>query len=306
MPMPVSVTANRTSQRPSSSGRAESATRTSPRGVNLTALLSRLRSTWRVRPRSPTSASGVPSAIEERSASPCRAAMEPMISRLSSSTSRRTKGARSTVSRLDSMREKSRMSLISSSRASPLTWMACTYSRWRGSREVPASRSAMPMTPFIGVRISWLMLARNSLLARLAERACSIASSSERVRSGTCSSRRRRSRSSSSWTRRKRSESARPIATRTAAKPKPASENGIGSGRSGRASSSAWMATITSPPSAIRRASIPPRRASRAMSTVASTSSGRSHKERYAALTRTGRTLGQKPMKAARPTWESW
>ena len=26
----------------------------------------------------------------------------------------------------------------------------------------------MPTTPFIGVRISWLMLARNSLLARLA------------------------------------------------------------------------------------------------------------------------------------------
>ena len=29
----------------------------------------------------------------------------------------------------------------------------------------------MPMTPFIGVRISWLMLARNSLLARFAARA---------------------------------------------------------------------------------------------------------------------------------------
>ena len=26
----------------------------------------------------------------------------------------------------------------------------------------------MPITPFMGVRISWLMLARNSLLARLA------------------------------------------------------------------------------------------------------------------------------------------
>ena len=38
----------------------------------------------------------------------------------------------------------------------------------------------MPMTPFIGVRISWLMLARNSLLARLAasaaRRACCMAS----------------------------------------------------------------------------------------------------------------------------------
>ena len=33
----------------------------------------------------------------------------------------------------------------------------------------------MPMTPFIGVRISWLMLARNSLLARLAASAASFA-----------------------------------------------------------------------------------------------------------------------------------
>ena len=30
----------------------------------------------------------------------------------------------------------------------------------------------MPMTPFMGVRISWLMLARNSLLAVLASSAC--------------------------------------------------------------------------------------------------------------------------------------
>ena len=31
----------------------------------------------------------------------------------------------------------------------------------------------MPITPFIGVRISWLMFARNSLLARLALKASS-------------------------------------------------------------------------------------------------------------------------------------
>ena len=33
----------------------------------------------------------------------------------------------------------------------------------------------MPMMPFMGVRISWLMLARNSLLARLADSATSFA-----------------------------------------------------------------------------------------------------------------------------------
>ena len=36
----------------------------------------------------------------------------------------------------------------------------------------------MPRMPFIGVRISWLMLARNSLLARLAASATSLAFSS--------------------------------------------------------------------------------------------------------------------------------
>ena len=38
---------------------------------------------------------------------------------------------------------------------------------------VSSSSSVMPITPFIGVRISWLMLARNSLFARLAASAAS-------------------------------------------------------------------------------------------------------------------------------------
>jgi len=55
---------------------------------------------------------------------------------------------------------------------------ARTNSRYsRCSRVNPVSRasSVMPMMPFIGVRISWLMLARNSLLARLAASAASLA-----------------------------------------------------------------------------------------------------------------------------------
>ena len=43
----------------------------------------------------------------------------------------------------------------------------------------------MPIIPFMGVRISWLMLARNSLLARLAVSAASVAVSSCEVRSAT-------------------------------------------------------------------------------------------------------------------------
>ena len=43
---------------------------------------------------------------------------------------------------------------------------------------VRRSRSAMPSTPFIGVRISWLIVARNWDLARLAASACSRARTS--------------------------------------------------------------------------------------------------------------------------------
>jgi hypothetical protein len=47
----------------------------------------------------------------------------------------------------------------------------------------------MPMTPFIGVRISWLMFARNSLLARLLSSARAVASARAAVRSRTFRSR---------------------------------------------------------------------------------------------------------------------
>ena len=38
------------------------------------------------------------------------------------------------------------------------------YSRCSGESGVSSSSPVMPMTPFIGVRISWLMLARNTAL----------------------------------------------------------------------------------------------------------------------------------------------
>ena len=44
-----------------------------------------------------------------------------------------------------------------------------------GRARCRAAGSVMPITPFIGVRISWLMLARNSLLARLADSAATLA-----------------------------------------------------------------------------------------------------------------------------------
>ena len=60
---------------------------------------------------------------------------------------------------------------------SPLVRSVSTKSRCVGVSSVSSSRPVMPMTPFIGVRISWLMLARNSDLVRLPASAISLASS---------------------------------------------------------------------------------------------------------------------------------
>ena len=47
--------------------------------------------------------------------------------------------------------------------------------RCSGCSGVASTSSVIPMMPFIGVRTSWLMLATNSLLARLAASAASLA-----------------------------------------------------------------------------------------------------------------------------------
>ncbi len=66
------------------------------------------------------------------------------------------------------------------SRCSPLRRMVPTYSaRLAASWSLsPASRSAKPRMAVMGVRISWLMLARNSLLAALAASAAAWAAMS--------------------------------------------------------------------------------------------------------------------------------
>ena len=57
--------------------------------------------------------------------------------------------------------------MIASS-ASPLVRMVSAKSRWSAESGESSSRLVIPTTPFIGVRISWLIIARNWLLARLA------------------------------------------------------------------------------------------------------------------------------------------
>ena len=80
------------------------------------------------------------------------------------------------------------MSLIRPSRVNPAPWRFSVSRRWWSSRWVRSSRSVSPITPFIGVRISWLIVARNSDFSRDASIASSRASASSaalRSRSAT-------------------------------------------------------------------------------------------------------------------------
>ena len=104
---------------------------------------------------------------------------------VSSSTRVRSKSMTSISSLRASILEKSRMSLMRPRRASAELFTVSRYVRCSSVRSVPRARSVMPITPFIGVRISWLMLARNSLFARLAASAASFACASSAVRSCT-------------------------------------------------------------------------------------------------------------------------
>ena len=86
-----------------------------------------------------------------------------------STHSRRSNGCASMSMRPASIFEKSRMSLMIVSSASPR--VADGRRRSRAARRracVSSSRPLMPITAFIGVRISWLMVARNELFASLA------------------------------------------------------------------------------------------------------------------------------------------
>ena len=75
-----------------------------------------------------------------------------------------------------SILDTSRMSDTSRSRVTPDEAIRATISDWSGDRGVRDRASTMPITPFRGVRISWLILARNSDLAQLAASAAALAS----------------------------------------------------------------------------------------------------------------------------------
>ena len=90
-------------------------------------------------------------------------------------TSRGEKSDRLSLSLPASIAEMSSTSSTSAISVRVEAWMVRTHSRCSSSRRVVASNSDMPPRPLSGVRNSWLMLARNRLLASLARRASSVA-----------------------------------------------------------------------------------------------------------------------------------
>ncbi len=187
MPMPVSRTVNRSVTRPSREASALTVTTTiSPCSVNFTALLHRFSSTWPRRSGSPRSRAGTPGAVASRNSRPLRLAASATSVVTLSSTSCSENSSTRISSLPDSIFEKSRMSLMIVNNDSAAPPMRARYDATRGGRSgLRRARSVMPMMAFIGVRISWLMLARNELLASLAASAARVATDNASVRSAT-------------------------------------------------------------------------------------------------------------------------
>ena len=180
MPMPVSVTVNfrRTRRSPLSS--CTTSSRTDPVRVNLTALATRLVSTWRRWSLSPRMRPGTSGATRDSYDRPFARAVGRSIRSTSAITSHRTNSSWESLSLPASMAEMSSTSSTSDSRLWVDARMVARYSRCSLSRRVVASSSATPARPLSGVRNSWLMLARKRLLASFARSASWVARVSAR------------------------------------------------------------------------------------------------------------------------------
>ena len=176
-PMPVSRTSTRTRPRLPSRPTHVTATVTPPCAVNFNALATRFVTTWRMRWASPMTRRDTLSLHSISSRSPFSWAIRPSASTASSTVRARSIGAGWMRRRPASILAKSSRSSTSASRASPERWIMETISCPSASRSELESSAAPPMMLLSGVRISWLMLARNSLLARLDASAASLAAS---------------------------------------------------------------------------------------------------------------------------------
>ena len=168
MPIPVSRTAKRSRTRSAVTSRRVTRTWISPRSVNLMALPIRLTRTCSRRCGSPTSPPSSAGGGAMPSTSPLSRAVDPSSEPMSARSGASPKGCAAKEICPASILDRSRMSLRIPSRERPAVRTCATMARWSGTRALRSRTCTRPSTLFKGVRISWLMWARNSDLARAA------------------------------------------------------------------------------------------------------------------------------------------
>ena len=149
-----------------------------PVSVNFTALDTRLPRIWRSRPGSPRQAPAASAVIRILKSRPLAIADGPKRSRTGRRAASRSKTSSVRVMRPASILERSRTSLRVCRSRAPDWRMMSRRRRCSVGRSPMAMTSAMVSTPLRGVRISWLILARNCDFIRLASLARSRASCS--------------------------------------------------------------------------------------------------------------------------------
>ena len=162
--MPVSRTEQCSVTLSPTSLRTATLTVTLPRWVNLTALFAKFISTCSSRSGSPRNRLGASGAITTLKSSCFSLACAPMMLPSRLMTWCRSKSTFSRAILPASILEKSRMSLRIFNSSSAESLILARYSRCCFG-DASSPKRVNPRIAFIGVRISWLMLAKNSLLA---------------------------------------------------------------------------------------------------------------------------------------------
>ncbi|OPZ05788.1 MAG: hypothetical protein BWZ10_03011 [candidate division BRC1 bacterium ADurb.BinA364] len=186
MPMPVSSTSMRARTECSSCRSHSTRIVTWPLEANLIPLPARFITIWRMRTGSPRSFDGMRGEYTAASSTCWRRAGWLRISATASISSSRSKSMVCRVILPASILEKSSTSSMMANKALELSTMALANSRCSPEISVSIRSAAMPTTPFIGVRISWLMFARKALLAMLAASARTAISLARSIACSSC------------------------------------------------------------------------------------------------------------------------
>ncbi|MNL14774.1 hypothetical protein D3C87_1357310 [compost metagenome] len=177
-PIPVSITANDNASRSGVSVFPDTRNASPPTRVNLIALSSRHSRHCASLALSPCKRSGTPGATSTLKSSDLLDALPSNCTRNASTTPRRLKvdGVALSLPACNSVRVRMPLTMRIMSRAEPAA--VCWYCSSSGSISTVCISSSEPITPFIGVRNSWVRVARNSSLSWLLRASCWLRTSS--------------------------------------------------------------------------------------------------------------------------------